>query len=480
MSRLRICLLLLAISLTLCACKDDSTSNDDTQPSLAPTIQTGPTEPNDTTEPEQPSLPNITPEPVLPPVIPDNKPVMTPAQALYGASPSGYSIWTIPIGIGSIKRICVDLDGYKAFEMNGSEMDVAGVHHGGVLLKGENGRYFLRDVPSGELAFNSVNAEGIRIILPQHNGKEMFRDGYVLAVKPLDNAYEMGIMNPKGQWVVELTADFPLLPYLKADTSLANLEQEITYLGGAVIGYLCKDNVYRYYNISTNTMITPQFPKNLSKQTVYDALNYHVRFTDGISEPVFMNNNYYLFHTNGKVDSFNVLWPKGLPRATKCGAPYFDRTTKTAYFLYDYGSGILVCDNNGKIIQKHEGYKILNFQSTTAEHVPYSGFGADGYARIIVENKDGVQQYAVLGIDGEFLFEPLTLPDNTLAVYDLEGVYIQVNTGITDGEYLIINHQGTVCYSSDEVKDFSVRNGVLHFKEDDEDVYILVQTPALY
>lgn len=480
MSKKRISLLavVLAVILVLCACAQNTAPHDDTQPSQVPTVQTDPTVPT-LASPSEPTQPIKPTEPV-PPILPESKPIMSVPQALYGASSDGYSIWTVPISLTAVKKVCVDSEGYVAFEMDGSEIDIAGVHHGGVLLKGENGRYFLRAVPSGDLVFNSVNEENIRIILPQYHGKQMFRDGYVIAFRFSQSGYEMGILDPQGQWIVPISPDCGILPHMNTDLSAAMLEKEISYLGEGIIGILCKDGIYRYYNMNTDAVITPQFPNNLSKQTIYDALNYNVLFIDGVSDPVFLNNNYYLFYANGRVDAFNVLWPKGLPRAKKCGDPYFDRHTKIAYFLYDYGSGILVCDSNGNIIKKQEGYKIINDQSTTADNAIVSGFASDGFARIIIEKDPGELSYAVVGANGEFLFAPVELSSNANTVYDPEGNHIRAHEAMNACEYLIINLEGTICYQSDEVKDFSVRNGVFHFKEDNEDIYIIVQAPALY
>lgn len=473
MSRHCLLALLLAVTLVLCACGQD-TPSDDPAETTAPSVQTDPTEPDrpEPTEPEDT------------PAQPDPQPYMTVDQALYGASPSGYSFWSVSAGLNTTKRLCIDSEGYIVFELDGSENDVAGVYNNAVLLKAHNDYYILRSVPGGEILFDSSDADAGKIILPEYNGRDMFRDGYLMVMRTTEGengvTQEIGFLNANGEWLQSLSQDNLILNYFDNTLTAPALEQEVSYLGQGIIGMLCADGVYRYYNMDANTVVKAQFPGNMSKYTLYDALDYNVRFIDGVSDPVYMNNNYYLFYSDGRISAFNVLWPKGLPRAQKCGSGYFDRSTKTARFLYDYGSGILVCDSNGTIIKKQEGYQVLDCSFTTAEQIERSGFGPDGYARVILQNPEGVSCYAVLGIDGEFLFEPMELNEDIGTVFDMDGNYIRLNDTADVGNILVLDLKGTICYQSDEARDFSVKNGILHFSEDGQDYYISIQIPTLY
>lgn len=476
--------LLMALVLLLCACGGDGgEKKDDPVPTTAPSIPTDPTDPTADPGSDGPSKPEDPTDPVDPPVPPEEKPYMTPAQALYGASANGYGIWSVSTGLSTVKRVCVDTDGFVAFEMDSSETDVAGVYHDAVLLKVNYDYYILRAVPSGEMLFDSSSADGAKIILPEHNGKEMFREGYILVVKPVESyngvTYEMGVLNSNGEWISPISADFPMLSYMNGMT-VDQMEKEIVYLGEGVLGLRCSNDKFRYFNMNTNSVKTAQFPNNLSKHTLYDALDYDVHFISGVSDPVYMNNNYYLFYDNGKIEEFKVLWPKGLPRSEKCGDPYFDRKSKTAYFLYDYGDGILVANSEGKIIKKQEGVDLKEYSYLTATRFGCHGFAADGYARIIIENSEGTAYYTVLGIDGEFLFQPVQLNERINRVFDPDGYNIEVNTAAGYGYFAVVDNDGTICYESDYVSDFSVKNGVLHFKEDNEKFYIRIEVPALY
>lgn len=488
MSKKLLCLLAMMtlLVLLLCACGDTGQKNDESTPTTAPTVQTDPTDPTDpTADPgsDGPSKPEPT-DPEDPPTVPEKEPYISAAQALYGASANGYGIWTSSKGFTTTKRLCIDSQGYIVFEMDKSETDVAGVYNDSVLLKVNYDYYILRSVPEGELLFDSANADGAKIILPEHNGKEMFRDGYIMVVKPTESyngvTYEIGFLNSEGLWIRPLSGGFSMLSYMDSSMTLTQMEKKIVYLGEGVLGLRCSDGQYRYFNIDTNAVTTAQFPNNLSDYTLYDALEYDVHFIDGVSDPVYMNNNYYLFYSNGAIQQFNVLWPTGLPRSEKCGNPYFDRATKIAYFLYDYGDGILVADSTGKIIKKHEGVDLEEYNYLTSNRFACRGFASDGLARIIIENAEDTAYYAVLGIDGEFLFEPVRLDDSINTVFDPEGYHIDLDSTAGYGYFAVINNQGTVCYQSDYVTDFSVKNGVLHFKDDSEDVYICIQTPALY
>ena len=467
--------LMLAMVMILCACSGNSSSANQKDPTKVPTIHSDPTDPTQEPDPSAPSKPEST-DPELPSVEPEKKPYMTSAQALYGASPNGYGIWSVSYGLSTTKRLCVDSQGYVVFELDGKESDVAGVYNNAVLMKVNYDYYLLRSVPSGEILFDPSNADGSKIVLPEHNGKEMFRDGYIMAVRPTEDypgvSYEIGFLNSDGLWIRPLSPGFSMLSYMSQDMTISQMEKNIVYLGEGILGLRCADDRYRYFNIETNTVTTAQFPINLSKHTLYDALDYNVYFIDGVSDPVYMNNNYYLFHADGRIEQFKVLWPKGLPRAEKCGNPYFDRKTKTAYFLYDYGDGILVADSEGKIIKKHEEIDVKEDNYLSANRTACRGFAEDGYARVVIKNSEDTACYAVLGIDGEFLFEPIELNKNTNTVFDPDGYHIDVESTAGSGYFVVIDYEGTVLHESDYVKDFSVKNHVIHFDDDGVQVYL--------
>ena len=480
---------ILSIMILFSACSGKSMpGNNGKDNSSLPSVQTQPSGPIDPTrdpEPTDPGQPELPEDPEKPDEVPDAPeptPYISAAQAKYGASADGYAIWTGTRGFSTAKRLCIDSDGFIVFEMDKSETDVAGVHNHAVMMKVNYDYYVLRAVPSGELLFDSSAADGASIILPDHNGKAMFRDGYIMVMKAdaESNSFELGFLDAKGQWLQPLSADNPVLRHFDQKMTIDSMEKEVTYLGEGIIGMLCSDQVYRYYNIVTNEITSVSFPNNISKYTMYDALDYNVRFVDGVSDPVYMNNNYYLFYSDGRIVQFNVLWPYGIPRAIMLGKPYFDRVSNVAYFLYEYEDCILVADNTGKVIKKHQGIKLKEYNYFSADRTACRSFTSDGLARLIIENTDGSCSYAILNIMGEFLFEPIPLNENINRVFDLEGYNIEVNATNGAGCYVVIDNAGNVCYESDYVNDFSVRNGVLHYKEENEDIYVIIHVPALY
>lgn len=470
--------LFMALVMALCACGSNSAPEDNGKdPTEASSNENITTEP---TDPENPTAP--TGDPVTPPVDePDDQPYMQPAKALFGASPDGYGIWSVATGLSTTKRLCVDTNGYVVFDMDSSESDVAGVYNNAVLMQVNFDYYILRSVPSGEVIFASANANGAKIILPEHSGKEMFRDGYIMVVKPSESeeaaSCEIGFMNPQGSWISPLSADCVLLKHLGSNWTIDQLEKKLSYLGEGILGLLCSDGVYRYYNMDIGSVTKVQFPTNLTKQTICDALDYSIHFIDGVSEPVFLNNNYYLFYSDGRIETFKVLWPKGLPRSEKCGNPYFDRKTKTAFFLYDYGKGILVANSEGKIINKQEGFELVAYQGLNEAGGIRSGFGSDGYARIVLKNEDGDICYAVIDISGNFLFQPLVLDQKINTIYDTTGY--RINVSVSDGSsayYAVIDNEGILRHQSDYVEVFSVKNGVVFFSDDGVEVYLDILT----
>ena len=138
--------LMLAMVMILCACSGNSSSANQKDPTKVPTIHSDPTDPTQEPDPSAPSKPEST-DPELPSVEPEKKPYMTSAQALYGASPNGYGIWSVSYGLSTTKRLCVDSQGYVVFEVDGKESDVAGVYNNAVLMKVNYDYYLLRSVP---------------------------------------------------------------------------------------------------------------------------------------------------------------------------------------------------------------------------------------------------------------------------------------------------------------------------------------------
>lgn len=476
--------LLMAAVMLLCACGQEAEPKDESKDPTKATTQTDPTqspEPEET-DPTEPEGDDTTEPPVDEPT---DRLYMSAAKAQYGASTlNGYGIWSEYRGLSTSKTVCVNAQGYKTFEVEGTETDATGVYNDAVIMKVNYDYYVLRSAVDGTMLFDSSANDGAKIILPEHAGKKMFQDGYIMVMKANESyngvSYEIGFMDSKGRWIQELSADNALLKHLNEDYNLKYMQKEIVYMGQGMLGILCADNEYRYYNIFTNTCVKVDSDVGVTFYTLLDELEYGVYFQEGVSEPVYMSNNYYLFYTNGKIEPYKVLWPTGMPRADKCGNPYFDRATKTAYFLYSYDGGMLIANQNGDILKKHEGVHLREYSYLTANRSGRSGFEDDGYARIIIENQAETRYYAMLNYQGEFLFEPVQLDAQIDRVFDLDGYHIDADGLGYSGYFAVINQDGTVCYSSEYVMDFSVKNGVMHFTEDDEEYYINIQTPALY
>lgn len=463
--------LLMSLIMIFCACSQNTETEDDEKDSITATTQGSPTSPSDPEEldPPDPSDPSDGDT--------DNQLRMNATEALYRASSNGYSIWRIYLGLSSTtKTVCVNSEGYVTFEVDGAENEATEVYNDAVIMNVNYDYYVLRSAVDGKMLFDSSANDGAKILLPEHAGKKMFRDGYIMIMKANESfsgvTYEVGFMNPKGEWIQELTTDNALLQYLSSDVNMKYLEQEIVYMGEGILGMLCSDNQYRYYDINTNSCVLVSDDVGVTFYTLLDSLEYNVFFEDGISKPVYMSHNYYLFYSSGKIEQFNVLWPNGYPRADMCGNPYFDRATKTAYFLYDYEDSIIIADHNGNIIKMHENVNLAQHSYLTSNHSGCSGFTSDGYARIILENTEGTKYYTLLNTKGEFVFEPVRLNDNIDRVFGLDGYNIEVNSISSYGYFVVIDQSGKVCYESDYVNDFSVKNGVAYFADDGDEFYI--------
>lgn len=479
MSKSVAAVLILILAVLFCACEqntDQLSGSVSTRPTAGPTAPSvsaptqAPTEtPTESTQPWEPTQPATPTEPTVPEEPPEEEVLpMTEEKALFHASSAdGYSIWHPYTGISPLRTYCVDAKGNITFEVDKNEVNVTPVYHNSVIMRVNYEYDILRSAMDGNCLFTPSEHDGAQIMMPDHAGKVMFRDGYILVVKATEGAAtQIGILNPQGQWLRRLTSRNPLLAYLDAQISAEDLQARIVYMGQGILGIRCDDEVFRYYFIETEAIVKIGSVAALPKYTLHETLENKVFFTEGVSEPVYMNHNFYLFYSNGTIKTFKVLWPTGIPRANRVGEPYFDRKTQTAYFLYEYQQTIFVADHNGNVLKIHN-----NMDLTDSD-----GFSSDGYARVILRNAQGAYCYAVFGTDGEICFTPVLLGSFINGVVDPMGYRMDVGGSNGYGYCLVINVKGEILYRSGYVLNLSVNNGVIRYL--DTGGYHYIKIPA--
>ena len=91
---------------------------------------------------------------------------------------------------------------------------------------------------------------------------------------------------------------------------------------------------------------------------------------------------------------------------------------------------------------------------------------------MIIKDSDGAYYYAVIGIDGEFLFDPVRVSDQINEVFDPDGYHLEIQSTAGTGYFVVIGNDGKVHLETDYVNDFSVKNGVIHFIDDGLEAYV--------
>lgn len=422
------------------------------------------------TEPEvQPietEAPATEPQETVSAVTDRGEPYMDAIKARHAAdTENGYSMWYRG-GWEVTSRFCLDYEGYITFEMEASEEPQTGVYNAAVVTAdGEITR--LRSAVDGRILYDSQEHDGAQIVIPDVRADMMFRDGYLTVVQMTESydgvSYQLGFLNAQGEWICEPSAHHPILGIIGEEASMEFFEEDLIYFGEGMLAFEGDDDIWRYYNIPADTIVEIQACDSLSAEDVYDEVDCGLLFRDGCSDPAYIKNytggtGFYLFHTDGRVEKLSVSLPDKMEMNDHWGEIYYDRGTGIAYFLYAYSSGLSLVDNQGNVIRQIDDVDLIDV----------NGFKEDGTIQLVTENSEGTAYYTVMDITGQFLFEPVQLPDGADGVFDPDDNDVDVTSTYGYGDYMVISDTGEILHQAEYVNDYSVRNGVVCYYDDEE------------
>lgn len=298
----------------------------------------------------------------------------------------------------------------------------------------------------------TLGVTGFGLIDDTSENRQFLSDGYVLAYKTNESysgvTYELGILGTDGEWIIQLSGSNPLLSS-GLDCSENTFEEELLYAGEGMLVFEARNSGEydsHMYNIGSNQVIEFNTGSYIS---VMDYLAEQAWFENGVSYDMYQSTVYEI-HTDGNVSRQEIISEDVVNPTDTYGFHVGDDGTITT--LISNGWNRMLVNSKNEILRDFAG---INMETGTF----------DGTAPAIITNNEGSKYYAVIGLDGEFLFEPVKLPDNVVYVLTESGRKVESESGasLTDsGPKLVIDDKGNVLYTSQkEYSDLYISNGVV-------------------
>ncbi len=396
------------------------------------------------------------------------EPDIDPIRARYNADePNGYSIWWSSEG----NDYCVDYNGYKTFTFDDDEDNDTNVYNGSVITSiysNDKMIYRLRRASDGKILFTTDSVGGASVIIPEHYGEEMFKDGYVLVYSKTESyngvSYKLGFVDSNGKWVVPLSSDNPILKTIGDDASADYFKKQLYYCRDGILAFELDNDICYLYNIKTNSIAKIQSSENLRDDNISSIIKCGLTFKDGLAVEMYSlyasfggANRCCKIYSNGKTENFALNFNENCHQTF--GSKYYDSKTNSVITMgYTYHvDGFSLFDSNGNIIKK-----IDNVDVTDA-----TGFKSDGTAQLVFENKEGSKYYTVIDTKGNFLFDPIKMSVTEIWDTNRYSVDCVDTNSVRQGEYAVVDNTGKILFQTTEwVYDFNYQNGIVYYETD--------------
>lgn len=361
-------------------------------------------------------------------------------------------------GYSILDSNCVDYYGYKTFTLEDGEKNVSYIYNGVIITQKES-FYRLRDASNGKIIFTTENTPDTYLIIPYYNESHFFKDGYFFVYTKNESyngvMYKLGFLNYRGEWVVPLSENHPILGIIKSNATAEYFEKSLIYCGESILRFEV-DGEYYLYNILENTVNKVAPNADFTSSNIDSLMHSDWNFSDGYTTGSIMYGGYYKLYTNGTLERIPVDFNEALDE--KEGSLYYDNENNRFIAVgYTYNEdGFSIFDSKGAIIKKIDNVNISSF----------NGFRKDGYGQIVFENKEGTKYYTVMNTRGDFLFEPISL--DVTEVYDLNGNSIDCveSYSVRQGTYAVVDNSGNLLLKTEYVYNFGLKNGVATYKKD--------------
>jgi hypothetical protein len=326
------------------------------------------------------------------------------------------------------------------------------VFGGGYFLSADGKGQYLKKVDGTPVCTaESLGATGFGLAEDTEDYGKFLADGYVLAYKVNESysgvQYEVGILGTDGKWIVPMSASHPIISS-GMDCTEQNFKKGIGYQGDGMLLLKVKRDGYSYdcclYSISDNKLSLFQPEKYF---TSMGYLAEETCFQNGVSYDTY--GDVIEIHKDGQVKRRPVTTDPNVSVSTIYG--FHVGADGTVTTLIDDGWDYLLVNTKGQTVKS---FKDLDL--TTGVF--------DGTVPVIITNKENGHYYTVIDLKGEFLFEPVKLPEGTVAVYTPQGKKVEVD-GMTANAYgsrLVIDDTGKTLYTSQEMSTkLKVSNGIV-------------------
>jgi len=383
-------------------------------------------------------------------------------EARYSAhEKNGYSLWYTTYGRDDGRK-CVDSQGYITFNY-GDANDVTNVYNNAFIasefISEGNTRYTVYKMwqaSTGKLLYTASNKDNQYIIELDYSFMNLFEDGYTIVVNSTESyngvTYEMGILGCDGEWVVPLSKDHPILKQMGDNASVEAFEK-MRYLGEDILHFSVDIHDHYFYNIKTNTAV--KVVSELTESQTDSVLQCAGPFVNGICVDVYgFGGGFCKISSAGKISIMNVNFSEKLHENIRDF--YYDakndRVIRMGYTYHE--DGFSVFDSKGAIIKKHSDVTIADT----------NGFTAEGFAQIVMENKEGTKYYTIMNTSGEFLFDPIKL--ETGKVIDAESGYMVENGETRPSDtYTVVDKEGNILFKTESSGEFGYKNGIVCYNE---------------
>ena len=284
------------------------------------------------------------------------------------------------------------------------------------------------------------------------------QDGYLMAYKVEETynnvVYSVGVVNMKGEWVVPLSAEHPIVK----DSDCWNeggLEQLIFYAGSDAFVYCTEAGYLGIYNVKTNK--SAQVDLDMADVIFTDDYD-RVFFVEGrlVWRDVYMQATYYkTIDVNGKYEKF--LSTDGSGSNVEHSKTYFinERYFWVGNELWDRATLTKVAK---------EKYNLY-----------YEAAYVGGYKPVLIENQAGSIYFGLENADG-YKFEPVKVEhsDYNVTLYE-DGTYVMCvewKNGNHNVGY-VYDYNGTLLNvaQGDLYAGMELRNGIIRTKDGNDMVY---------
>jgi len=388
-----------------------------------------------------------------------------PEEALfYADTVSGYSIRST-YSYGSYgDSYVINKNGYINFVLPENEISTTKIYNGYFLSRDKQKNItYVRDI-NGEIIISDEMLNGAKILVDNNYTlslsysnkaiESMFKDGYILIYKITESyngvKYEIGFMNTKGNWIVNLSEQNPILK-TEMEISEDSLKDKFNYAGDGILqfGEWLEKNYF--YNILENA--TYLIDSTIDSEIIGTNFKFeYIKFNNDVYRYIF-GEDVYTVNKKGKITKSTMKIHSSISKSHFETEEYYSKQEDKFIFIGKERDSekYVVADSKANIIKTFSDVEIIDF----------NGFLENGTCQLKIKNNEGSIYYTVINIKGEFLFDPVKVSDDAnVGLYDIYGNGMDTNQGYE--KFVVVNDKGEIVLS-ETTESHSIKNGIAYY-----------------